>query len=1068
MKLKHGEMQFELPQDLRARLVDFRQRLWSIKIVEGACIVLSLAGLTYLAVFVFDRLGETSSGIRRLLLTVALFGLFGIWPYIVYRWVWQRRELEQLARLLAGDQPRIGDRLLGVIELVQNQQDRHTSPGLCRAAIQQVADDIEQLDFQRSVPVKTYRRWKWVAGLTSGLALVALLIPGAGVNALQRWLLPWGDVSRYTFTQLNDLPTHQVVAMGEPFELAVTLAVATIRQPETGSVYYGDQPGVKAPVVNGQYLFQLPAQTDRGDVKIVIGDARHTIDIEPKPRPELRALTAKIDFPAYLGHKPQQRDVRSGAVSVVKGSRAKFEAVASRPLASATVNGTERGIQVEGERILTAGLSIRNADQQEFRWTDVEGLSAKSPFKVRIRAIEDRAPSIQCQDLSGEKVILDEQTLAFDVSVADDFGVKSVGIEWQGIEDSRRNPDPQQGEVLLAHGDQHAAALEVAGAFSPKKLGVDPQPVHLRVYAEDYLPGRSRVYSPVYQLYVLNREQHMIWVTQQLEQWERQALDVRDEEHRLLDENRALQNLSVGDLDSNQSRQRLARQAAAERANAQRLNALTMAGEQLVSEALRNPEFNVQTLEQWAQVLRVLKQLAGREMPSVANQLAAAANAAKAKPAKPPSVPSVADTARATGQGSDENQANDNVNDAEEGNPTLDLVTTVLPDGEKPPSPSADEPQSPTDQQLDEAVVDQEKLLAEFNRVMDELKQLLQDLQGSTFVKRLKAAANEELKIASQLHGRLQGRFGVDAVSLDEDNRHLLERLYATQADTARDMRLIQEDLAAYFERTRRENFKQVFDEMKEVRVVSHFKSMNRLLQSNHSGDMIAQTEFWSDKLDRWAEMLVGPGCASREKCPGAKGDSLPPSIVLEVLRILKGEVDLRESTRVAEQIRSIQTNNEYADAAMSLKQSQDDLGNRTRLVIEQLERLQLDEDKNYNKALERLDVARIAMRDVSKLLSEQITGPPTIAAETEAIEALLITKRARQGGGGGGGSTPGGGGGEGAAQEASALTGLGENLMTSERDVAQAAGTTRDKIPEEFRAGMDAYFSALDGRSGD
>ena len=113
MKLKHGEMQFELPQDLRARLVDFRQRLWSIKIVEGACIVLSLAGLTYLAVFVFDRLGETSSGIRRLLLTVALFGLFGIWPYIVYRWVWQRRELEQLARLLAGDQPRIGDRLLG-------------------------------------------------------------------------------------------------------------------------------------------------------------------------------------------------------------------------------------------------------------------------------------------------------------------------------------------------------------------------------------------------------------------------------------------------------------------------------------------------------------------------------------------------------------------------------------------------------------------------------------------------------------------------------------------------------------------------------------------------------------------------------------------------------------------------------------------------------------------------------------------------------------------------------------------------------------------------------------------
>jgi hypothetical protein len=92
-------------------------------------------------------------------------------------------------------------------------------------------------------------------------------------------------------------------------------------------------------------------------------------------------------------------------------------------------------------------------------------------------------------------------------------------------------------------------------------------------------------------------------------------------------------------------------------------------------------------------------------------------------------------------------------------------------------------------------------------------------------------------------------------------------------------------------------------------------------------------------------------------------------------------------------------------------------------------------------------------------------TGSPAIAAETEAIEALLITKRGGNGGGGGGGSTPGGGGGQSEADIPAALAGLGDDLMTERREVAQATGTTRTQIPEEFRAGLDAYFSALDAK---
>ena len=55
-----------------------------------------------------------------------------------------------------------------------------------------------------------------------------------------------------------------------------------------------------------------------------------------------------------------------------------------------------------------------------------------------------------------------------------------------------------------------------------------PQAIELRVYAEDYFPDRKRVYSAPYTFWVLNAEQHAIWITEQLSRWHRQALDVRD------------------------------------------------------------------------------------------------------------------------------------------------------------------------------------------------------------------------------------------------------------------------------------------------------------------------------------------------------------------------------------------------------------------------------------------------------------------------------------------------------------------------------------------------------------
>src|SRR5204863_69644 len=159
----------------------------------------------------------------------------------------------------------------------------------------------------------------------------------------------------------------------------------------------------------GQYAFELPPQIDSGWLDVRVGDLAKRILLEPTLRPELKSVEAQLAFPPYLGRTQSvKKDVRGGAVSLVKSSRATFTATA------------------------TGG------------------------------------------------------------------------------------PDKE--------------LVELAGTFSATSLGIEPQPIQVRLFAEDFFPGRQRVYSPPYILYVLNAEQHAIWITEQLSKWHRQSLEVRDRE----------------------------------------------------------------------------------------------------------------------------------------------------------------------------------------------------------------------------------------------------------------------------------------------------------------------------------------------------------------------------------------------------------------------------------------------------------------------------------------------------------------------------------------------------------
>jgi hypothetical protein len=1079
-----------VPHTLQQQLRAYRQRLWRQKLAESAAIVLSVIAAAYLTVYLLDRLGDTPAWVRAGALLLVLAGC-GLLPWYAYRWVYCQRRPTQLARLIQRRRAALGDRLLGAFELSENRQEQARSPALCEAALAQVAKTTRLDDLWQALPATGHRRWAVLAAaLLVSVTALGAAYPDAAARGWARLLLPLGDVPRYTFTQVERLPERLVVPHGEAFAITAALSSQSQWRPESGEAQLARLTPVASRLSNDSYPFQLPPQLDAGSLRLKIGDFLHNMEIAPTLRPELAALSAEITLPAYLEQpQPRQRDARSGSLAVLRGSSLTLQPKINRALATASLDG--RPLTVEGDHFRTDAVPLDAPRELTFKWEDEFGLGPRQPFTLKLDLLDDEPPTVAAEGLPRQAVVLVSEQLVFHVRASDDYGIRKVGIQWQGAA-SPLLETPAQGERVLAAGGPTADQMSVEGVFCAAKLDIEPQLVAVRVWVEDYFPDRPRTFSAPFELYVLSPDQHAIWITEQLNKWHRQALEVRDRELQLHETNRELLAMDASKLDQAQNRKRLEDQAAAERANGRRLSSLASNGEELVRQAARNEEIGVGHLDRWAEMLQVLKDISANRMPSVAAQIKQAAEAqqsAAAPPPKPagpmagqsrdsqgapsgkppqdpppsatekPPVPQLVD--RESSQQPPAEQGEDSPppkpsNSA--GRLTLPSTTLTGPASKKPPE---GEDPSAAQQNLEQAVREQADLLAEFEKITDELNQVLANMEGSTLVKRLKAAAREQYDIATRLTKQLSSLFGIEKIS-DPGRREFLTSLANVETDSHRTVSYIMDDIDAYFERRRMVRFKEVLDDMRTMDVLGGLRNLSEEIPKDQ-GLSIAGCEYWSDALDRWAEDLVDPAQAGT--CPGGKSrDSLPPSIILEVLRILEGEINLREETRVAQQARPALDAADHTQNAHALSRNQLALEERVADVVTRIEELP-EASEHFGQELRLLAAVQVAMDEAAALLGDGDTGAPAMAAETEAIELLLQSRRINPRGGGGGGSSPGGGGGGTTSDSALALLGKGVNdrEVREDRSPPQTTGQATTVLPAEYRAGLDTYFNQLE-----
>ena len=1007
----------ELPAELRAQLALFEKKLRRAETWAALAGGLLGAGLSYLFVFAFDRLGDTPALIRLLLMLLAA----GAWAGAVYwwlrHWLFRRRDHRDLARLIQRHIPRLGDRLLGAVELAEGGNELlNSSPALLRAALAQVAGEAKKFDFNVAVPRRRSRRLSLAVGvLLTCAALTAVFAPMAAHNALMRWLKPLAEVSRFTFVSLESLPDFLVTPHGEPFEIAVGVSGASRWNPPEVAARIADQPEVRATFSRGVAVLRFPGQTSENRLALRSLDFRKSILIQPKFRPELLRMAARVQWPAYLGHADEDFTIGGGRFALLAGAQVAFAGQTSRELKlAAFTNGSAQVVNItsNGFRtvpvLLTTNLNAEVATNCNltFEWTDIFGLRCAAPYRMELINRADEPPLISGEGLADNVAILPDEVLEWKLGARDDFGLKRVWLQYwieaAATSEADTNAPPIQTREL-AEGAQNLAGTNLTARIAPVAWQLpEGVTVCLQACALDYFPDRMPSTSTVVRVHILSRAEHAKLIAEQARQLLARLEDVAREEERLLANSTEIAQRPEADLKSDKAAGDLRENENGERANAQQMEKMAQALEKLTQEALRNRDIKPDALAKMLEQAEKMKETASKPMSQAAQALAQA-------------------QAKADGRAKESEQA----------------------------------------------AAKEAEALAQIREMQQATQATIDQMTARNFVNRLREAAKQQGAIGDGLQQELPRTAGVAPENMPADSKFKVKALEAKQERNRNETEFVRDDLAGFFQRTREPIYDEVRKDMVAPDVVEQMRGLGGDIQKNLGGVAIGKSKEVQTRLDAWAEKLEkaadGGGGGG-----GGSGPQVEKEVILGLMRARIREESLREQTRAVDQIKKEPM--AHTVAAGSLASMQQQISEDTKA---------LKEKTKIPQAAQAIEKLGNAMDDTGLMLRKPQTDSETIASETVVIEAIAAMMQANKSSSSGskpmdaeaiaammqaagqkpGGSTQGGT----PDHDTQRLGGPGAGNGSDVRRVRQSGGVDAASLPVEYRDVMQDYFRAAD-----
>jgi hypothetical protein len=968
----------DLPEGLRRQFELVEQRLWRVETATAVCAVAASLFFSLLAVFLSDRLWATPVWLRLFIFLCGLGGAAAALLAWARHWVWRRRDMRALATLVQRKYRRLGDRLLGIVELANEHQHlSNFSPALYHAAIEQVAHEAQKFDFQKSVNVRPARNFGWTAaGLTLLLLAAFLALPQASWNAFRRWIEPGAILPRYTLVLLDGFQDKMIVPHGEPFEISGTVSNRSFWKPSRVSGWIGQQAKIESTAHSGKIRLQIPGQLEDGVLNVRVGDALARVTILPNHRPSLQQLSASIHLPDYLHYPGQSEPVQSGSFRALEGSRVSFIGTVSRPLAAASMQGGGQKpapLKVQGPTFSSDPADPAGAGELVFNWRDQLGLTNASPWRLTLRRESDQPPQPDLPDLPRALAILNTDVLHIRAQAQDDFGVRDLGLIWDVISDAEQT-DAMSTEIKTEMNSPQEKKFENVFLWSPELYRIpSDSTVELQGFARDYFPKRERARTASYVIRVLSPEAHAELLRQQLEGLMAQIEDVSRLQEKIVSDTRDVKE-SAQDLPGAQQFARLNQSREEQLQNAQRLGDLGRQGENTVREAMKNPLIPQDTIRQWSQTLQQWQKLSDEKMQEAARAMQSAALDAKSAPPPPGSPSQPQNSQPPPGQNSQPQPPNSSSQQA----------------GNSQPPPQNSQPQQPQNakaqeedaarraQELAEAEKRAEEVLEALQKMEQNANKNLDQLQALTLAQRLRKVGDEEQGLGGQLTTNMADTIGLPPQDLPEKFKRLNTSFVRRQGDAHDKSASLQAEISRFFDRTQKPNYGKVSQDMKEARTSDELDRLGVLIQSNITIQTSLDLTNWSGRFQKWADDLQ----PKSDSAGGGSGQGQPPldltKQLIALLRLRLSESNLRDQTGVLEW--SKPTIPDYNQQAASLATTQGNLGQALDLIHDATPVPAFDEPFHQ---------VATAMHEAQELLAKPQTDAVTDGTEARSVDEL-------------------------------------------------------------------------------
>ena len=614
-----------LPEKLGVAVAVLGDRVRKVAHVKGFATFLACLAASWIILFSIDRLWDTPVTARIIIASLGWSGALAAALSWYNGGVILPKSDIRLAKLARDRFGGPGDRFLGVLELSRQPLDESNhSEALFKAAAKRVEEEVSALEITEAIDLRPAKRSLACFGATTLVALVCVsALPDISLNALQRWLQPWADHPRLTLAQVESCPETIYCLRGEPLVVRCALAENSRRNPNLATLASKDGQKISS-VRNGSiYEFSLPGQFDIQDWEFTVGDAVESIKIIPMESSRIERLDALVALPEYLNYPNEQRSVEGVRISVPYGARLSLDGFVDRKLGRVSVRSGSRNfpVTIKATHFRTSLGEVTKKVDLMLRFTDEYGLPGNLPRQVTIQPVEDEAPRVSFEGLTGETAILESETFPIKVKATDDFGVSELELNLS-VETAEGNSHKQERLSSKVEDSPAAKTLELPFPFDPSFLGLKAGDVAtLTAKALDRHPEREPVLSQEVFLYIVGPEEHAEAVRRKMEDILAQVSEIAREEEAILMENIKLEDEAFDELDERKSDRALNDLSESQRDNARNLREAADEGAEALREALRNPLFEEETLKDWSETMKKMEEVASREMAQAARSI---------------------------------------------------------------------------------------------------------------------------------------------------------------------------------------------------------------------------------------------------------------------------------------------------------------------------------------------------------------------------------------------------------------------------------------------------------------